>query len=388
VKGLAIEAATSHVEVAVLEGAGVRAHLIEEVGHGHTRRLTPLVREALSRSGIEARELGWVAADLGPGSFTGVRVGLATARAFAFVAGAHRLGASSLAALAHASPARRALLVPLVGAGRLDVYAGFFRVGARGDVRLLAAPRVLRSDALGDAVAEALALVPDHAVRFVGPGVPREQERLERHWPSSTALAFRHDGLSALDLAHAARLEAGPGAGLVAPGAEPQPVYVRSAQAEERVRHTVSGETPIALRAMRADDVPALTALERGIFSDPWPEAFFRSLLEQPGTWARVAERSGEIAGYAVTVIRPSGADLENVATAPAHRRAGVARALVEDALAACRRERAGGITLEVRASNAPAQALYRAQGFGLAGLRPGYYRNPDEDALLMSRRV
>lgn len=384
--GLAIESATAHVEVAVLAGSEVRAHRIEEVGQGHTRRLTPLVAGALAQAGIEPRALGWVAADLGPGSFTGVRVGLATARAFALVAGAERLGATSLAALAHAAPVRRALLVPLVPAGRQDVYAGFYRVAPRGGVRLLAAPRVLRVDALADAVEEARALVPDHAVRFVGPGAGRERERLERAWPSSTALAFREGGLSALDLAHAARLDLGPGAGLAAPRSEPLPVYVRSAQAEERVRRAVTGEIPIAIRPMTAGDLPLLAGLERQVFSDPWPESFFRSLLAHDGTWARVAERGGEVAGYAVTVVQPPTADLENLATAPAHRRSGVARALLEDSLAACRRERATELSLEVRASNAAAQALYRSHGFGLAGLRIGYYRNPEEDALIMSR--
>jgi tRNA threonylcarbamoyladenosine biosynthesis protein TsaB len=92
--GIAIEAATDHVEVLVQRGGEPLAHEIEEVGHGHTRRLTPLVARALSRAGAEAADLRWVAADLGPGSFTGVRVGLATAEALALASGATLHGAS------------------------------------------------------------------------------------------------------------------------------------------------------------------------------------------------------------------------------------------------------------------------------------------------------
>ncbi len=384
--GLAIESATDHVEVAVISPDGVLAHLVENVGHGHTRRLTPLVREALAQANTAPRTLAWVAADLGPGSFTGVRVGLATARAFALAAGARRFGASSLAALAHAAPAKRALVVPLVGAGRQDVYAGFFRTAGRGRVALVAAPRVLRATAVAEAAAETLALLPGHALRFVGPGAGREHERLEAAFPGSTAPAFRHDGLSALDLAAAARAPFGPGAGLPATGHESSPVYVRSAQAEERVRHALTGERPVRVRAMTPDDIPAVVAVERIVFSDPWAESFFRDLLGQAGTWARIAERDGALAGYAVTAIRSPQADLENIATVPGQRRNGVARTLLLDALAAAGERAAAQVVLEVRVSNDAAQALYRAHGFRLVGLRPGYYRHPDEDAVVMAR--
>src|SRR5262245_48040170 len=166
--GLVLETATEHVSVAVVAPRlGVPVHIEESVGHGHTRRLAGLVERVLAEAQVRPAELEWIATDLGPGSFTGVRVGLATARALALVSGARLLGASSLASLAHAAGARKALVVPLVGAGRRDLYAGFFRADAAGRVRLLAAPRVGTPAAMLDAVAEIHALVPEHAVRFV-----------------------------------------------------------------------------------------------------------------------------------------------------------------------------------------------------------------------------
>lgn len=386
--GLAIEAATDHAEVAVVSPDGVLAHLSEAIGHGHTRRLTPLVNEALAAAGVGPRDLAWVAADLGPGSFTGVRVGLATARAFAFASGAKLTGASGLAALAHASPARRALVVPLVGAGRRDVYAGFFRVDTRGLARLVAGPRVLPVDRLEEAVGEVHALVDDLALRFVGPGAGRERERLERAWPTSTALEFRHGGLSALDLARVARLDLGPGAGLPAQGHEADPVYVRSAQAEESVRRALAGAVPVNVRAMNADDLEAVVALERRVFSDPWTAEFFLAALARPGVgrvWARVAEREGALAGYAIASVDPPIATLENVAVVPAQRRNGVARALLAELFQDAKSRGVREVTLEVRASNDGAQALYRAYGFRMVGLRRGYYQSPPEDALLMT---
>ncbi len=387
--GLALETATEHVSVAVIGAGGAARALVEEaVGRGHTRRLSAIVTRALGEAGVRAQELDWIASDLGPGSFTGVRVGLATARALALVSGARSLGASSLASLAHAAGAKKSLVVPLVGAGRRDLYAGFFRADSRGRVRLLAAPRVGTPAELLAAVAEVHGLVPDHAVVFVGPGAARETQVLEAAHPGSTRGGFRHEGLSALDLAAAARLGAGPGAGLPEPGREMEPAYVRPAQAEERVRHKVTGLTPVTIRPLEPADLPAVDELEHRLFSDPWPRQFFLAAFTEPASVQRVAERNGTVAGYLVATLRPPYAELQNLATAPEQQRCGVARALVVELLDTCRARGVRDLGLEVRVSNAAAQALYRGLGFHLMGLRRGYYRAPEEDALLMGRRV
>jgi ribosomal-protein-alanine N-acetyltransferase len=374
------------VSVAVLGVPGAaEPHVVAEaVDHGHTRRLTPLVARALDEAGVPALSLGWIACDLGPGSFTGVRVGLATATALAQVSGARLLGVSSLAALAHSAGARRALVVPLVGAGRRDLYAGCFRADPRGRVRALAAPRVGTPERVLELVAEAHALVPDHDVWFVGPGAGRERAKLEAAWPGSTARAVRHDALSALDVAAAAVLDAGPGAGLPAPGHELEPVYVRPAQAEERVRHKVTGLTPTTLRDLSTADLERVDELEHRLFSDPWSRPMFLDALADPGAVKRVAERGGALAGYLIATVTPPHADIQNLATAPEHQRCGVAGRLLDDLVETCRARGATQVGLEVRVSNAAAQALYRTRGFRMTGLRRGYYRAPEEDALLM----
>ena len=387
--GLALETATEHVSVAVVGAGGERRALVEEhVGHGHTRRLSALVGRALVEAGAKPAELGFIATDLGPGSFTGVRVGLATARALALVSGARLLGASSLTVLAHATAEPRTLVVPLVGAGRRDLYAGFFRIAARGNVRLLAAPRVGTPEALLEALAEVHALLPDHEVRFVGPGAGRERARLEAAHAGSTRAALRFGGLSALDLATAALKHEGPGAGLPEPGRENEPAYVRPAQAEERVRHQVTGLTPARVRPFALADLPRIEELEHRLFADPWPRSSFVDALADSRAVFLVAERGGSVAGYLVATLLPPIAELQNLGTAPEQQRAGVARALVDALLDTCRVRGVRELGLEVRVSNAAAQALYRTHGFRLVGLRRGYYRRPEEDALLMARRV
>jgi len=394
--GLAIECATERVEVLVRNPADARAApaVVEVVGHGHTRRLTAIVRRALEESGVRAGQLSFVAVDLGPGSFTGVRVGLATAQALAMASGARVLGASSLASLALGAPPARSLIVPLVPAGRTEVYAGFFRGDGHTPTRIVAGARVLALRALLEAIAEARRAAGLGAVHCIGPGAARWQEAIEQAFPRATSGAWRHEGLSAADLLAAATMPLGAASGLPAPGAEPELLYVRSAQAEERVRHRVSAALPLDLRKMEARDVPAVAAVERQVFSDPWPESFFLGELAQPLMFARVAEREGKLVGYSVAWLGASGAQgagsghLGNLAVTPGERRRGVASALLADLLSVAHDRGVGSLTLEVRATNDAAQALYRAHGFRLAGVRRGYYRDTGEDAMVMEWRA
>jgi len=385
--GLSLETATEHVEVLVSgPDDRVLAHRAEDVAHGHTRRLAALVAEALKEARVRPADLEWVAADLGPGSFTGVRVGLATARALALVSGAECRGASSLAALAHAAGARRAVIVPLVPAGRRDVYAAWFRADARGRVSVLAAAEVGAATLVVERTREVLALVPGARPRFVGPGVAREKAALEAAFPGATEPEWRARGLSAHDLAAAAGSRLGPSAGLP-PSGRLEPLYVRPAQAEERVRHRVSARTPITLRPFLVGDIPAVVTIEREVFSDPWPESFFAAEITAAMAYARIAERDGAVAGYSVAWLGMGTGHLGNLAVTPGVRRRGVASVLLDDLLRECHAQEVETLTLEVRVSNDPAQALYRRHGFRLVGLRRRYYRDTGEDALIMEWR-
>jgi ribosomal-protein-alanine N-acetyltransferase len=246
------------------------------------------------------------------------------------------------------------------------------------------APEVVAPAALLERVVEARAVVDGADVRFVGPGVARDRAVLEASFPGSTAHEWRLGGLSALDLARAARSNRGPAAGLPPPDQATQPLYVRPAQAEERVRRRVLAADPARLRDFQVSDVPAVAEIERQVFSDPWPESFFVSELRAPQAYARIAEHGGRIAGYSMAWLGDGEGHLGNLAVTPGMRRRGVGRVLIEDLLEHARSAGVEAITLEVRVSNFAAQWMYRAYGFRVAGLRRRYYRDTGEDALVM----
>ena len=138
------------------------------------------------------------------------------------------------------------------------------------------------------------------------------------------------------------------------------------------------------LRPATRADLPALAALERAAFADPWSEAQLRDAIGWPGAVALVAEDDGGLTGYVLGRVIVDEAEILSLATAPDHRRRGIGRALLAAALAIMAGRGARAAWLEVRVSNQAALAMYHGAGFVAAGRRPDYYRQPVEDALVL----
>jgi ribosomal-protein-alanine N-acetyltransferase len=136
------------------------------------------------------------------------------------------------------------------------------------------------------------------------------------------------------------------------------------------------------IRRMETADIPAVSAMERVVFTDPWSENAFHEELATAGRRYLVAEEGRTIVGYGGLLVVGEDTHVVTLAVDPAAQRRGLGTrlmvALVEEALAAG----SSHLTLEVRVSNEAAQRLYRRFGFETVGLRRHYYR--DEDALIM----
>jgi ribosomal-protein-alanine N-acetyltransferase len=140
------------------------------------------------------------------------------------------------------------------------------------------------------------------------------------------------------------------------------------------------------ITAMTEALVPKVSALEALCFSTPWSENSIRSELENPYSIWLVALEETELAGYLGVQFGPDGGDIMTIATDPAYRGQGVGRLLLTTMTGLLREKQLGYLTLEVRPSNEPALKLYEAFGFRQVGRRPNYYKNPREDALLLTK--
>ena len=142
----------------------------------------------------------------------------------------------------------------------------------------------------------------------------------------------------------------------------------------------------IRIVPMTAAQLPQVTALEERCFpADPWNEGVFEAALSSPNTAVLLARgEDGAILGYAVLSVVLDEGNLDDIAVAPEARRCGVADALLAT-LTRYGRDTLAFLTLEVRASNLPAIALYEKHGFVPVGRRKDYYSAPKEDAILMT---
>ena len=137
---------------------------------------------------------------------------------------------------------------------------------------------------------------------------------------------------------------------------------------------------------MDKSHLDAVEALERVCFSKPWPKSMLEDELYNPNVSLVVAEgEDGSVLGYGeIGVVLDEGC-LEKIAVDPDYRRQGVAEAILS-AFLRFGQAHLAFLTLEVRASNAPAIALYEKLGFEQVGRRKNYYADLHEDALLLTR--
>lgn len=142
------------------------------------------------------------------------------------------------------------------------------------------------------------------------------------------------------------------------------------------------------IRKMTADDLHAVIEVERVAFKNPWsPELLRRELTHEWSTILLAEEPTAngmELLGFAIFWVVHDEVHILNVATAPKHRRRGVARAVMEATLDFGRGKKCTLATLEVRRSNEGALNLYKSFGFRAVGIRPNYYVDEGEDAIVM----
>jgi ribosomal-protein-alanine N-acetyltransferase len=137
-----------------------------------------------------------------------------------------------------------------------------------------------------------------------------------------------------------------------------------------------------------AEDAEALARVHALAFAAPWSAPDIAAMARGHGAFALAARRLGDVAGFILCRTIVDEAEVLTLATAPAHRRQGLARRLLEAAALAAGHRGAARLFLEVAADNAAAIALYQDAGFGRAGVRAGYYSTPAGavDALVMQR--
>lgn len=348
-------------------GAGrILAHAWEAIERGHSEALVGMVRGVLDRGGAELSDIDRIAVTVGPGTFTGVRIGLSLARGLKLALGMPVCGLTSLEAIrlnVRDNPNGRPIAT-LIDARRGDFYlAAWAADGAQ-----IVAPCAVRHQSAAGVVPPGSLVLGTGADRFLEHGGEREAVRAR-----------------VCDLPDAARIaEAATG---LAPGdGPPQPVYLRPSGAELPAR--ARGE--IAMVEAGPEHAEVLSALHGDCFDEDWPAADIARIMALPGAVALLAFAASDPhrpAGFALARRAAHEAEIISIGTSPAHRRRGIARRLVGGLADRLIGAGARALFIEVAAGNAAARMLYQSLGFAPAGLRKGYYARGEgaaEDAIVM----
>jgi len=149
----------------------------------------------------------------------------------------------------------------------------------------------------------------------------------------------------------------------------------------------------IHIRPMAASDLDRVIEIASSLPAAPhWPRSAYKTALDAASTPRRVAlvaaSASNKLAGFAVSSLVPPAAELESIAVAAESQRQGVGRRLFHALAEELRRQGTEILALEVRASSSTVFAFYCSIGFVQTGLRPRYYVDPVEDAVLMEYRL
>ena len=368
--------------------------------------LVETVRCALEDAGKTIADVGGFLVGRGPGSFTGVRIGISTAKGLARGANVPLMGVSTLDACAWTAwrSGVRGLLGVAADAMRGEVYPALYRVDDEGPHRMFERERVVKAAVAVEewssrADAGEIQVTGDGLVRhgglFEGAGLMGRALDRELWWPSGEGLllaAASPEGLAAAGDSDPATV---------------LPVYTRLSDAEENERKrlglaesvntVVTGVADelagrhLQLRPMAAADAEAMAALESTCFAgaghDPWTASMFLAELDPAVPAARswwVAHDDGELIGFAGGMVVDGGVEILDVAVAPAHRREGIARKLLAHVSYDAQMLGCTSASLEVEDGNEGAIALYASLGFSESGRRRGYY-GAGLDALVMT---
>ena len=370
--------------------------------------LVTTAQGALADAGLGMGDLDAVLVGRGPGSFTGVRIGIATAKGLACGAGLPLFGTSALDAMAWSAwdAGVRGTLAVAGDAMRGEVYPGIYELDEAGAHRTFPAETVSKADSCVAAWAER---ADASELTLSGNGLAKYRARFEAAgWASfSPEEAWYPTGEGLLRAA----VEAGVFDGPEAQSGDPAlvlPIYTRLSDAEEAERTRLGLKKPasveltgvddalagihLQLRPMTVNDTAAVAALEaaayEGAAHTPWTEKMFYEELSQPGRSWWVAHDQGTVIGFAGGVLAGADFEVEEVVVDAARRREGIATRLVARVAYDAQMLGASTISLEVDDKNEPARALYGALGLAEEGRRPGYYPTaagePAHDALIL----
>lgn len=375
-KVITIDSSGLVASAAIVEDENLIAEYSVQYKKTHSQTLLPMLDELKRMTELSLDTVDAIAVAAGPGSFTGLRIGSATAKAFGFALDIPIVEVPTLEGLAYNLYGSEKLICPLMDARRNQVYTGIYT--------FVSSKKAKTEYSIITHVAQCAVPVEeiilqinqmDKEVIFIGDGVPIYAEQIEALIKVPYSFAPAHQNRQrAASLAVLAMNYIK--AGITKDAASHTPLYFRPSQAEREKANKV------IIRPMTMTDVPEISEIESRTFSMPWKAADFLKMISEEYAHYFVATADEKpIGAIGMRNIKGDG-QITNFLVDVPFRRRGIGRKLLEYMLSELKAE-VETFSLEVRAGNTAAINLYQSMGFIKYGKRPDFYENPVEDALL-----
>lgn len=377
-KILGLDSSGLVASVAVVEDDNLLAEYTVNYKKTHSQTLLPMLDEIATMTELDLKTIDAIAVAGGPGSFTGLRIGSATAKGLGLALGKPLISIPTVDGLAYNLWGARDLVCPLMDARRNQTYTGLYEFSGE-DMKILAAQRAVGIEEIIDTINSF-----QRSVVFLGDGVPVFREAIQERCQVPYRFAPAHmnkqkaSALASLALKYyeAGRMET---------AAKHHPHYLRLSQAErEKLEKERKEKQDVFIRKMLPEDADEVSRLEQQIFSQPWSAQGFRDALSSNNVIFLVAEQGNKPVGYCGMYCAANEGEITNVAVAEEARNRGIGGRLVKQLLAKARDAGIQNVILEVRISNDRAIHLYKNLGFAISGIRKDFYEMPREDGYVM----
>lgn len=411
-KILAIDTSGLVGSVALLDGGTLTAQFSIQYKTTHSEILMPMLRDIADKIHLDMKSVDAIAVAAGPGSFTGLRIGSATAKGLALAIDCPIIPVPTVDGLAYNLYGNEKIICPMMDARRSQVYTGIYTfVPAATEEKNFEQAFVMRviHQQFATSVEDIAGRLNEigKPVILLGDGIPVYHDKLESLLTVPFTVAPAHLGRqSAASVAALSEVLARDGK--MVPSDDFAPDYLRLSQAEReameketsgdgdmtnreaKAQKAMSRSTPgrIRVRQMTAEDIEDAAKLEQvNLGKEAWTSKQLLDAMTRDDTVYLVAEMAGRIVGLCGLQNISGDGEITNVSVSGDVRRQGCGYKMLRQLI-----ERGYGIgvrdyTLEVRASNAPAIALYEKLGFKSEGNRPGFYDDPKDDAIIYWKR-
>ncbi len=391
-KVLAIESSGLTASVAVVEDTRTVAEYTVDYKKTHSQTLLPMIDEVARMTDLDLADLDAIAVSGGPGSFTGLRIGSATAKGLGLALDKPLIHVPTADGLAYQVYGCKDIICPIMDARRSQVYTGIYTFSAsagkkEGTREAEPVFQVLRMQ-MAIAVEDLIRRLNNYnrPVVFLGDGVPvyREMFSAGLQVPYSFAPSYMNRQRAAVIGALGIRYYK---AGKYETAMEYQPEYLRPSQAE-RERAQREKTAKVVIRELKAGDAAAAAEIEYQSFSDPWSQNGILDTVSNPRTICLMAEKAGKTVGYLFAYVAGDEAEIARIAVAGEQKRLGIGKCLMRKLEEIGREKQIHRLLLDVRESNREAREFYKKMAFQEDGVRRGFYQDPAEDAVLMSREL